>query len=506
MRFVTKLLGYASIIPCIFVSHNLNAQNAPINAIIGAKIIDGTGKKARIGNIRFQNGRIICVNKCEIQANDIKTDGKGLVLAPGFIDTHSHHDRHIDIRPDASVAISQGVTTIVVGEDGDSALPLSVFFDARKTNPAAINIASYVGHGAVRSAIMGDDYKRPATDVEIKKMQDLVAGAMNEGALGLSTGLEYDPGIYSEPKEVIALAQTAAKYNGRYISHIRSEDIAIDEAIDEVIEIGRQAKLPVQISHLKIAMIDKWGQADKIIQKLEKARKEGIDISADVYPYTFWQSSLDVLLPNRDFTDRKAAQFALLHLAKPQDLIITNFPPDQSYIGKSIADIAKLRNKDEITTYLDLNIEAQAAGKGSGVMGRAMAQDDVAKFIGWKHSNICSDGRIIDRHPRGAGSFTRVISWLVKGEKQLSLEQAIYKMTNLSAAHMGIKDRGKIAKNMAADLVLFDEKIIKDMATLENPSAQAVGVSKVWVNGVLVFANGKATDARPGQIIRHKIK
>lgn len=470
--------------------------------IENAKIIDGSGNKAAFGNLRIIDGQIECFVSCKAEKNDKIIDAKGLVLAPGFIDTHSHHDRHLDANLDAMPLLSQGVTTIVVGEDGDSVLPIENFFNARNLKPASINIATYVGHGTIRGKIMGQDYKRHASEEEIAQMAILLEEAMKQGALGLSTGLEYDPAIYSSKEEVMQLAKVAAKYNGRYISHLRSEDIALDEAIDEIIEIGRAAKLPVQISHLKIAMVDKWGQANKIIAKLNAARAEGIDITADVYPYTFWQSSLDVLLPARDFKDRKAAEFALNHLAKPQDLIITNFPPNQEYKGKSVADIAKLRGKDEVTTFLDLNIEADAVGKGSGVMGGAMDKNDVAELIKWEHSNICSDGRIIDMHPRGSGSFTKIIAWLVRGEKQLTLEQAIHKMTGLSAKHMGFENRGIIKKGNYADLVLFDENTIKDNATFENPSAISNGVKMVFVNGNIVFQNGKTTNVFAGKAIR----
>ena len=496
MRLVSSIFAILAAIP---ISANAKALDGTI--IIGAKIIDGTGRSAYSGNLHISNGKIDCVGKCKSKKGDEIINANGLVLAPGFIDTHSHHDRHIDAHPDALPEISQGVTSIVVGEDGDSALPLSRFFDARKTNPSAVNFASYVGHGTIRGAVMGKDYKRPASADEISEMEKVLESAMKEGALGLSTGLEYDPGIYSTHEEIVALAKVAAKYNGRYISHMRSEDIALDEAIDEVIDIGKKANIPVQISHLKIAMVDKWGQADKIIAKLDKARAQGINITADVYPYTYWQSSLDVLLPERDFKDRKAAEFALTHLAKADGLIITNFPPDQSYIGKSVADIAKLRGKDEVTTFLDLNIEAANMGKGSGVMGSAMAQDDVEKLILWKHSNICSDGRIIDMHPRGAGSFARTIAWLVRDRKSLSLETAVYKMTGLAAKNMGFDDRGIIAKNKVADLVLFDAKTIQDNATFKNPSAIATGVKITWVNGIAVFKDGKATGKMAGKII-----
>jgi N-acyl-D-amino-acid deacylase len=309
-------------------------------AIVGARIVDGTGGPSHVLTVRVQDGRILSIGKATPPKTDLVIDGSGLILAPGFIDTHSHHDlsftseKALIDQPDALSAVSQGITTIIVGQDGFSNLPIVDFFRQHEKSPAAVNIASYVGHGAVRSKIMGDsDYKRAATPAEIARMAALVEADMRSGALGLSTGLEYDPAIYASRDEVLTLAKVAARFGGRYISHMRSEDVAIDAAIDELLDIGRRAKLPVQISHFKLAISDKWGQADAVLRKLDAARRQGIDVTADVYPYTFWQSDLTVLFPKRDFTDIKASEFALTHLSTPEGMRLTLYGPDPSLVG-----------------------------------------------------------------------------------------------------------------------------------------------------------------------------
>lgn len=480
---------------------------APADAglvIVNASIVDGTGAPARPGTVRVVDGRIRCVGKCRAARGDQRVDAAGLTLAPGFIDTHSHHGEGLAEQPEAVPVTSQGVTTIVVGQDGFSALPVAGQFAAFTAKPAAVNIASYVGHGSVREAVMGQDAKRPARPDEIGRMKELVAKAMDAGALGLSTGLEYDPAIYSTRAEVLELARVAAAHHGRYISHMRSEDVGLDDAIGELFAIGRATGMPVQISHLKIALVDRWGDAATVLRRLDAARAEGIDVTADAYPYAWWQSGLDVLLPARDFTDLKAAQFALDHLAPPEGLVLTDFPPDPSLVGKSVAEVAKLRGISPAEAFLALNREAAAKGEGSGVMGHAMSEDDVATLIGWANTNICSDGQLEDRHPRGAGSFPRVFAWLVRERKALTLEQAVHKMTGLAADHMGFADRGRIAPGMAADLVLFDPATIADGSSFANPAARPVGIRSVWVNGVMVMNEGAPTGATPGQVLRRQ--
>lgn len=492
------------VVQLLMVSGCWSVQAEAGTLISNISIVDGTGAPARAGEVRIANGRIICVGKCRATRGDKRIDGHGATLAPGFIDTHSHHGNGLEDHRDAVPVTAQGVTTIVVGQDGFSELPLSKSFAQFAKKPVAINVASYVGHGSVREAVMGEDAKRAARPDEIEKMKTLVAQAMDEGAIGLSTGLEYEPAIYSTHEEVLALASVAAAHHGRYISHMRSEDVGLDDAINELLDIGRKTGMPVQISHMKIALVDRWGDAANVLRRLDAARAEGIDVTADVYPYDAWQSGLDVLLPKRDFTDVKAAQFALDHLAKPENLTLSEFPPDPSLVGKTVADVAKLRGISPAEAFLALNRDAEAKGEGSSIIARAMAADDVATLIGWKESNICSDGRLVDRHPRGGGSFPRIFAWLVREKKMLTLEQAVHKMTGLAADHMGFTDRGRIAPGMAADLVLFDPKTIADRATFADPSARPVGIDAVWVNGVVVMRNGTPTGATPGRVLRRQ--
>lgn len=470
--------------------------------IANVSIIDGTGAQSVSGSVRIVNGRIACVGACLAQQGDQRVDGQGLALAPGFIDTHSHHDIGLARAPDAVAATSQGITTIVIGQDGSGASSLSGNFSDFVDLPVGVNIASYIGHGAIRAKVMGSDSRRAAREDEIVRMERLVERAMKQGALGLSTGLEYEPAIYSTREELLRLAHVAARYGGGYISHIRSEDVALDQALEELIEIGRQTGMPVQASHLKIAMVDKWGGAPALLARLNEARALGVDVTADVYPYTWWQSGLDVLLPARDFNDIEAARFALAHLAKPEDLVLSNFPPDPSLVGKSILNIATMLGASPEETLLALNREAQKEGRGSSVLGRSMYEDDVIAFAAWPHANFSSDGMLEDLHPRGAGAFPRVFNWLVRDKKVLTLEQVVHKMTGLSARHMGIADRGSITPGMAADLVLFDPQTIADQSTFASPASRPVGIRAVWVNGVVVMCENTPTGQRPGHLIR----
>src|SRR5437867_958233 len=285
--------------------------------IRNASVLDGTGAAARIADVRLVGDRIEAVGRLTPSPADRLVDARGLTLAPGFIDTHSHHSRGLFDQPDALAAVSQGITTIIVGQDGSSTLPLAALFSRLEREPAAVNVASYVGHGTIRREVLGADFKRHATAEETDRMSAMLRTEMAAGALGLSTGLEYDPGIYSAPDEVVALARVAASFGGRYISHIRSEDRTFWKAVDEVIAIGRDARLPVQISHAKLAMHGLWGQAGKLVDVLDRARWAGVNVTADIYPYAYWQSGITVLFPNRDFANRAEAEFVVNEVVKP---------------------------------------------------------------------------------------------------------------------------------------------------------------------------------------------
>ena len=482
-------------------------ETAPGTFIANATIYDGSGDSAVVGSVRILGDSIAAIGNIKQREDDWFIDGAGLALAPGFIDTHSHADYGIGEHRDALAAASQGITTVIVGQDGGSEFPLKAFFTRLDSVPAAVNFASYSGHNTLRMKVMGNDFRRPATQAEVDSMRTLLLADWDAGAIGLSTGLEYDPGIYSSRKEVLDLASAIGAEGGRYISHIRSEDRAFWDAIDEIITIGREGRLPVQISHAKLAMRSIWGQADSLIRVLDRARAAGVEITADVYPYTYWQSTLTVMFPERNFTDRKAAEFALREVAAPDGLLLSRFAPDSSYVGKTVAEISRIRGTDPATTLMRLIAEAEALkAKGAedveGVIGTSMDEADVAKLIAWPWSSISTDGELAGRHPRGFGAFPRVLGRYVREQHVISLEDAVRKMTSLPARNMGIQGRGVIAVGAKADLVLFSADSIIDRSTTTAPLTPAAGVRMVWVNGEVVYQDGKATGRYPGKVLR----
>lgn len=474
---------------------------AQTTLIRGARVIDGTGAPARSEGVRIDEGRIAAVGVLTARPGERVVDATGLVLAPGFIDSHSHHDRGLLETPDALGAVSQGITTIVVGQDGGSRLPLRDFFAELESTGNAVNVASYVGHGTLRRAVLGDDYRREATPAEIERMCALLREELAAGGLGLSTGLEYDPGIYASSDEVVALAKEAARVGGRYISHMRSEDRALWDAVDETLEIGRRAGIPVQISHLKLAMRSLWGESGRLLERLEEARRAGVDVTADVYPYTYWQSTMTVLFPDRDFDDRAAFAFALEELVAPEGMLIGTYEPRPEYEGRTLAAVAELRGEDPVDTYMALVHEAVRTDADESIVATSMAESDVVRLLQWPHANVGTDGALRGAHPRGFGAFTRVVGpWVRDG--RLSLEAAVHKSTALSAEHVGLADRGVIRVGAPADLVLFDPATVGDRATREEPHRVSAGVERVWVNGVTVYeGRGGSTGARPGRVV-----
>ena len=465
-------------------------------------IIDGSGSDRYLADVRIRKQRIEEIGQLERKNNEIIFQGNGLILSPGFIDTHSHADGDILSHPDALAAISQGITTVIVGQDGFSPYPLKDFIKDIEELGVTINIGSYVGHNTIRYEILKENFQRMANENEVVLMAEMLKSELSSGAIGLSTGLEYDPGIHSNRSEVITLAQVTADAGGRYISHIRSEDRWFEDAIDEIIEIGRRTKMPVQISHLKMAQKSLWYQAPRILEKLDQAVKEGINITADLYPYEYWQSNMMVLLPERDPTDRNAVALALDQIAPPEGIWLTRFDPEPDYVGKTIVEIAKELKTDPITAFMQLAQESKLMGEGSDmIIGTSMVEEDIRTLLLWEHTNVCSDGGLVDLHPRGMGSFTKILGKYVREEGIINLETAIRKMTGLAADHMGFNDRGYIRIGQMADLVLFNPDTVIDNATPESPDAVSDGIFSVWVGGEQVFIEGKATKARPGKFI-----
>lgn len=480
--------------------------------IANANLIDGTGIAARKASVRLKDNKIWEIGDLQPFPEETVVDANGLTLAPGFIDAHSHHFGGLDKHPDAEALVSQGITTIVIGQDGGS-IPIDTIQSRMKKHPVAVNVATYTGHSTLRTKAMGaKSLFRTAKPEEIEKMKAELKSEMSKGSLGLATGLEYESAFFSNRDEVLQLAKVAAETGGRYISHIRSEDIGLEEALDEIIEIGAKTKIPVQVSHIKIAKRDQWGRSPEILGRFQKARSEGINITADCYPYDFWNSTLRVLFPKRDYTNLESAEFAVNQLFDPAGSVLVRFAPNATYVGKTISEIAQMRNEKPALTLMALI--AQAAEfeeknpdfKGSieTIMGKSMSETDVANFLAWPFTNICSDGGW-GGHPRGYGAFTRVLSHYVRNTKTLTLETAVYKMTSLTAESLGLPNRGMIKVGYFADLVLFDPSTVKDNANIQNSTAVSSGIEKVWVNGEMVYQSQKPTGKVSGVFIKPPI-
>ncbi len=494
-RLLTVLAAAASLIAVRAV-----AQPASSSILIrNALVIDGRGTPRVRGDVRVVGDRIVAVGQLTQAAGDRIVDARGLAIAPGFIDTHSHHDRGIFSARDAKAMVSQGITTIVVGQDGGG-MNLKALFARLDTQPVAVNVASYAGHGAIREAVLGAKYERRATAREQARMEQLLRVEMQAGALGLSTGLEYDPGIYASEAEVLALAKVAGAAGGRYISHMRSEDRDFWPALHEIITIGRVNRMPVQVSHIKLGMRDLWGQADSVIRVLDRARAEGVQITADIYPYLQWQANLGVLYPKRNFADSAETAFILEHLNTADDILFNRVDGHPEYRGKTLAQVAALRGRSAGRTMMDML--AEPGGSGAGIIAKGMDDADVATLIRWPFTNVCSDGLSSGLHPRGFGSFPKVLGPYVRDRSLFSTEEAVRKMTSLSASNVGISQRGVIAPGYFADLVMFDPATVTDRASFETPQAPATGIASVWVNGVLVFDGGSATGQTAGKALR----
>ena len=481
----------------------LASSQAPSGAsatlIQHAMLVDGTGSPPRAADVRLSGDRIAAVGALAPAAGEQVIDAHGLALAPGFIDTHSHHDRGLEKSPDALAMVSQGVTTIVVGQDGGG-FDLAARFARLEAQPASVNVAAFIGHGAIREHVMGKDFARTATPDEVERMKALVKDGMDAGALGLSTGLEYAPGIYSSPEEVIALARVAADAGGRYASHIRSEDRTFWQALDELIAIGRTNAMPVQVSHIKLGMHDLWGQAGTLIAVLDRARASGVQLTADIYPYTYWQSNLGVLYPKRNFSDRAETEFVLAHVALPGDILFNSFKAHPDYEGKTLAEVAALRHASAAQTLMDLLAEPD--GEDAGIVAKGMSDADVERLTQWPFADICSDGQSTGLHPRGFGAFSRVLGPYVRDRRLFSLQEAVRKMSSLAAANTGLVQRGLVKPGYFADLVLFDPAVVADRADFGRAQAQAVGIRTVWVNGRVVFDDGRPTGVHAGRPLR----
>lgn len=486
----------------------LQGFSANAQIISNVKVVDGTGSPYYWGSVRIQDGKIAETRGIILNNTDSVIDGKGLVLAPGFIDAHSHHWN--DLREDSGglPVVSQGITTIVIGQDGFS-YPTDSLKVWMERNPAAVNVATFTGHSGLREAVMGANAVfRTASAEEIGKMKQLLQADLQLGSLGLSTGLEYEQAYFSSTEEVIELARVAGSNGGKYISHIRSEDVALEDAVDEIIRIGKEADIPVQLTHIKIGMASKWGTAPEIIQKLEKARADGVTITADIYPYNYWNSTLRVLFPKRDYDNPESAAFAVRETLNPEESYLVAFTPIPEYKNLTIAEISRLRGESaDVTLMALIRIAAEFEQANPNfdsdvetIVAKGMADTDIEDFMAWEFTGICSDGNA-GGHPRGFGAFPRILAKYVRELGVLNLETAIHKMTGLTATNLGITQKGFIAPGFDADLILFNPDTIQDKASIGTPNAVSEGIEMIWVGGELIYRNLQTLKARPGKFI-----
>lgn len=462
--------------------------------LTGGTVIDGSGSPGFVADVAVEAGRIVAVGNIDPLPNDSVFSAVGKVVAPGFIDLHNHSVGGLLETPEAPTQVSQGITTVVLGPDGGSPFPPAEYRVRLREKGVAVNVALMVGHGTVRRMVLGNDFRRAATDEEVKAMQALVRLAMQQGTFGLSSGLEYDPGFYSETSELVALAREAGAWGGFYMSHVRDEESEFREALQEAVRIGREASLPILVSHIKLGDTTVWGRAREALQVLHDAAAEGLDVLADCYPYNAWASSLSILVPSRDFENREEIAHAFVRVGGADKVLITRYPADPSFEFKTLADLAL----EKQTTAVDIFIEMMRQG-GASVVCESMNPEDVATFLKDPLVAVASDGGTDSRHPRGAGTFPRVLGRYVREQGLLTPEEAIRKMTGLPAGRLGLKDRGLVRSGYVADLVVFDPERVVDRSDFQNPSRLAEGIELVLVNGTPVWNDGKVTGELPGE-------
>ena len=480
---------------CTFSAYAQTPQ-AKSWVITGAQVADGTGAPLRAMTVRVEGDRIVKVGNFKPRKNETVIRADGLVLAPGFIDIHNHSTEGLEKDPLAESQVSQGITTMLLGQDGGSPWPISEYLAKMRQSPAALNFLMLVGHATVREKVMGDDFRRAAREDEIAAMEKLVKQGMREGAIGLSSGLEYEVGSYSSTEEVVRLARAAGRHGGFYISHIRDEADRSFEALREAIRIGEEARLPAQITHIKMGTVGVWCKAAEAVRMIEEARKRGLDVTADCYPYDAWHSTITVLVPNKRYDDPASVERALADVGGAANVLISGFKPRPEYEGRNLEEIAR----DRGITPVELFIEIVKAG-GASVIGKSMIEDDIRTFYQQPWVMVSSDGGIGMRNPRATGTFPKVLGQFVREKKWLTLEEAVRKMTSLPAGRLGLKDRGRIRKGMRADLVLFDPARVRDRSTFVEPGKLSEGIEKVWVNGETVWEAGKTAGARPGRVL-----
>ena len=527
------------------------ADDEPFDVLIsGGTIIDGTGAAPVRGDVGIRQGRIDKVGTLGSAPSKRRVNATGKIIAPGFIDMHSHSDRTLMTDGQAQSSIRQGCTTLVTGNCGSSPAPLvdpttvnkqtfrtyGEYLQALKQSQTSVNVAGLVGHNTVRMAVMGMQ-NRPPTEVELRKMQDFVAEAMAGGAVGLSTGLVTPPGTWSTTSEIVELARVVGKAGGIYATHMRGEAGTLVESVREALQVGREGKLRVQISHHKAAGKENWGKTRQTLPMIEAANREGHTVRVDVYPYRAGSAGLSQLVPPwaheggngemlgrlKDPESRKRiahemtvgpdaesgglASWPNFFVIDWDDIQITSVvsQANRQWVGKKVGDVARARKCSGTDACIDLLLEERGS---VGMINFIMDEDEVRRMLAHPLSMIGSDGVSVSAatpqgspHPRFYGCFPRVLGHYCRDLKLFPIETAIYKTTGMPAEQLGLPDRGVIRPGAAADIVVFNFDTVIDKATFEQPHQYPVGIEVVLVNGVIVVAEGEHTGALPGQIV-----
>jgi N-acyl-D-amino-acid deacylase len=528
MRKFTLTMAFVFLSLAVLSPGNPQPAQAPVFDLLikNGHIVDGTGNPWFVADIAIKNGRIADIGHfAEARAARI-IDANNHIVAPGFIDVHTHIESGITRLPTAENFLQMGVTSVVTGNCGSSELPLGKWFQNLEKAGVSINIASLVGHNTIRHTGMNGDFDRPPTVEELNRMRDLTAQAMRDGAVGLSTGLEYVPGTYAKTDEIVALAKIAAEHSGLYATHMRNEDATVEDSIKESLEVGAQANCPVQISHFKISSRSRWGASAITIKMVEDARARGQQVTVDQYLYPASSTGIGILFPSWIFADGKLNERLqdkptreriireMIEKANKggfQDFsfaYVASHRANPHFNGKNIAEITMMtRKQSTIIAQAEQAIEILTTG-GAQMVLQKMSEADVERIFRQPFTMIASDAGVIDAasdsvpHPRGFGNNARVLGEYVRQRKLVSVEEAIRKMTSLPAQTFRLWDRGLLRPGMAADVVIFDEKTVADRATFQQPKQYPTGIDYVLVNGQVVIEKGKHSGRRAGQILR----
>jgi N-acyl-D-amino-acid deacylase len=524
-----RLQTFVSAISMLFFIPTMGVGQHKADVVIrNTRLVDGSGNPWYRADIAVRGDRIAAIGSLKDWHGLKEIDAKGQIAAPGFIDVHTHIEGDEAENPQATNFIFDGVTSVITGNCGSSTTEIEKYYAWLDSLKVSVNVGTLLGQNNIRRAVMGRA-NRVATEDELKRMDSIVHKAMQEGALGMSTGLIYIPGSYTPTEEIVRLAKIVSSYGGIYATHMRNEGDSVVAAINEALHIGREANIPVEISHFKVSGQQNWGRSKETLALVEAARREGLDVTIDQYPYTASSTSMSTLFPDWALADGQDSINARLANPALRDSIknsmkkslarrmlkhwsyavVAYYSTDTTYNGKSIEEINKWLKRSYTTDSEAELICLMMEKGGAGMVFHGMSEEDVKYFMKYPFNMFASDAsiRIFGRgapHPRGYGTNARVLGRYVREQKVMPLEEAIRRMTSLPAQRFGLNDRGLLREGMAADIVIFDENSVTDQSTFDKPHQYSTGFSYVLVNGKITLEQGNHNGTRAGTILYKK--